>query len=74
MKLSRLRDLTNSKKYNSIFIITNRLIKKAKFMPFNKAINAPGVAHIVMRKVIATESLLDKWITNRDLKFISYFW
>jgi hypothetical protein len=74
VKLLKLRDPTNGKKYNSIFTITDRLIKEAKFISFNKAIDAPGVAHIVMREVVATKGLSDKWITNRDLKFISHFW
>jgi hypothetical protein len=74
VKLLRLRNLISSKEYNSIFIITNQLIKEAKFMPFNKAINTPETAHIIMREMVAIKSLLDKWITNRDLKFISYFW
>jgi hypothetical protein len=43
-------------------------------MPFNKAINAPGTAYTVIREVVAIEGLSDKWITNKDLKFISYFW
>jgi hypothetical protein len=60
MKLLRSRDLTSSKEYNSIFTIIDRLTKKAKFMPFNKTTNAPGVAHIVMQEVVATESLLDE--------------
>jgi hypothetical protein len=60
VKLPRSRNLTSSKEYNSIFIITNQLIKEAKFIPFNKATNAPGVAHIVMREVVAIEGLLDE--------------
>jgi hypothetical protein len=74
VKLPRSRNPTFGKEYNSIFTITNRLIKEAKFMPFNKTTDAPNVAYIIMREVVATESLLDKWITNRDLKFMSHFW
>jgi hypothetical protein len=60
VKLLKSRDSTNGKEYDSIFMITDRLIKEAKFVPFNKAIDAPGVAYIVMREVVATESLLNK--------------
>jgi hypothetical protein len=74
VKLPKSRDLTNSREYNSIFTITDRLTKEVKFVPFNKATNAPGVAHIVMREVVATKGLSDEWITDRDLKFMSYFW
>jgi hypothetical protein len=74
VKLPKSKNPTNSKKYNNIFMIINRLTKEAKFVFFNEAIDAPGVAHIIMREVVATESLLDEWITNRDLKFMSHFW
>jgi hypothetical protein len=60
VKLPKSRDSTNGKEYNSIFTITDQLIKEAKFVPFNEAINAPGVAHIVMREVVATEGLSDE--------------
>jgi hypothetical protein len=38
----------------------NRLIKEAKFMLFNKITDAPSVAYIIMREVVATKSLLDE--------------
>jgi hypothetical protein len=60
MKLLKSRDLVFSKEYNTIFTITNRLIKEVKFIPINKAINAPGTAYIVIREVIVIEDLLDK--------------
>jgi hypothetical protein len=60
VKLLKSRNLITSKEYNSIFTITNRLTKEAKFMPFNKAINAPGTAYTVIREVVAIEGLSDK--------------
>jgi hypothetical protein len=60
IKLLKSRDSTNSREYNSIFIITDRLIKEVKFVSFNKAIDISRTAHIVIREVVAIESLLDK--------------
>jgi hypothetical protein len=74
VKLPKSRDSISEKEYNSILIITNWLIKEAKFASINKATNAPNTAHLVMREVVATEGLSNKWITNRDLKFMSHFW
>jgi hypothetical protein len=74
VKLPKSRDPISGKEYNSILTITNRLIKEAKFVPINKAINTPGTAHLVVQNVVATEGLPNKWIINRDPKFISYFW
>jgi hypothetical protein len=60
VKLLRLRDSTFGKEYNSIFIITNRLTKEAKFVPFNKTTDTPNVAYTIMQEVVATEGLSDK--------------
>jgi hypothetical protein len=73
MKLPKSRDPISGRKYDSILIITDQLIKEAKFAPINKAIDAPSMAHLVMQNIVATEGLPNEWITNRDLKFISYF-
>jgi hypothetical protein len=59
---------------NTLLIIIDQLIKEAKFALVNKVIDAPNMAHLVVREIVATEGLSDKWITNRDLKFISHFW
>jgi hypothetical protein len=74
VKLSKSRDLILGKEYNSILTITNRLIKEVKFALINKVTDAPGTAHLVMREVVAIKDLSNKWIINRDPKFISHFW
>jgi hypothetical protein len=74
VKLPKSKDPTSGREYDSIFTITDRLTKEAKFVPFNEATDAPGTAHIVMREVVATEGLPDEWITDRDSKFMSHFW
>jgi hypothetical protein len=44
-----------------------------KFILTNKATEASETAHLVVKEIVATEGLSDEWITDKDLKFISYF-
>jgi transposase InsO family protein len=74
MKLPKSRDPISGKEYDSILIITDRLIKEAKFALINEATDAPGTAYLVVQNVVATEGLPNEWITNRDPKFMSHFW
>jgi hypothetical protein len=60
VKLLKLRDSIFGREYNSILIITDQLIKEIKLIPFNKTINAPNMAYIIIKEVIATKSLSDK--------------
>jgi hypothetical protein len=60
VKLPKSRDPTSGREYDTIFTITDRLTKEAKFVPTNEATDAPGTAHIVMREVVATEGLPDE--------------
>jgi transposase InsO family protein len=74
VKLPKSQNPISEKEYNSILTITDRLTKEAKFALINKATDAPGTAYLVVQNMVATEGLSDKWITNRDSKFISHFW
>ena len=73
VKLLKLKELTTEKKYNSILTTTDWLIKEVKFISINKATEASETAHLVVKEIVATEGLPDEWITDKDLKFISYF-
>jgi tRNA/tmRNA/rRNA uracil-C5-methylase (TrmA/RlmC/RlmD family) len=60
VKLPKSRDPIFGREYNTILTIIDRLIKEAKFVPMNEATDAPDTAYIVMREVVATESLSDE--------------
>jgi hypothetical protein len=57
VKLPKSRDSILGKEYDSILIITNQLIKEAKFALINKATNTPAIAYLVVREVVATKGL-----------------
>ena len=61
------------KEYDSILTTTDWLIKEVKFILINKATEASETVYLVVKEIVITEGLPDEWITDRDLKFISYF-
>jgi hypothetical protein len=73
VKLPKSKDPATEKKYDSILTTTDWLTKEAKFIPINKTTEASETAYLVIKEIVATEGLPDEWITDRDLKFISYF-
>lgn len=43
------------------------------FIPFNKTDNISPIAHIYSKKVIALQAIPKTIVTDRDVKFTSYF-
>jgi hypothetical protein len=74
VKLFKFKDLSIEIEYNLILSITEKMIKYTYFIFFKKATSASELAHIIMRTVIVSHKLSEKWIINRDIKFISQFW
>ena len=46
--------------YNSIIIITDQLIKEAKFILINKETDITGITYIVLEEVIIDEGILEE--------------
>jgi hypothetical protein len=44
-----------------------------KFISINKATEASETVYLIIKEIVAIEELPDEWITDRNLKFISYF-
>jgi hypothetical protein len=60
--------------YDSILVVTDRLIKYAHFIPYKKNSIVKELAYIFNRNVIANYGILEEIISNRDKLFISNFW
>ena len=60
--------------YNSILIIVDQLIKKARFISYLEASNAEELAYTFLRNIIVFNRLLEEIISNRDKLFIFNFW
>ena len=62
------------KKYNSIFVIVDKLTKMAHFIPHYITDNAPKIAELFVDNVFKYHGLPKKIISDRDTRFTSKFW
>ena len=73
VKLSKSKDSINNISYNNIFVIVERFIKYSKFILINESHSIKNFVDIVIQKVISNYKLLDEFITNRNITFVSQF-
>ena len=60
--------------YDSILVIVNRLTKMVHYKLVKVTIDAPGLAEVIINKVVRHHGLPNSIITNRGLLFTSKFW
>ena len=61
-------------KYNSIFVIVDRLTKYAYFLPYQESSTAADLAYTFLRTVLANHGAPEEIISDRDKLFTSKFW
>ena len=66
--------ITKGKRYNSIFVIVDKLTKMAHFIPHYITDNAPKIAELFVDNVFKYHGLPKKIISDRDTRFTSKFW
>ena len=59
--------------YNSVLVITDRLMKYEYFIPYKKALSAEELAYIFLRIVAVNYKLLEEIISDRDKLFTFRF-
>ena len=69
-----LRLPKTSKGYDFIFVSMDRFSKMAHFIPFRKTFNVVQVADIFLREIMRLHELPKSIISDRDSKFVGYFW
>jgi IS30 family transposase len=67
-------DLSNSKDFNSIFVMVDRLTKMAHFIPCNKRVASEETTRLFMDNIYKYHGLPNDIISDRGLQFTSKFW
>jgi hypothetical protein len=61
-------------KYNSIFIVTDKLTKYRYFILYSEKATAQNLAYIFNRYIISQHGIPQQIISDKDKLFISKFW
>jgi hypothetical protein len=60
--------------YDSILVVTNRLIKYAHFISYKEGLTAEELAYTFNRNIIINHGILKEIINNKDKLFTFNFW
>ncbi|APA12632.1 hypothetical protein sscle_09g074020 [Sclerotinia sclerotiorum 1980 UF-70] len=74
VKLPLSKDPVTQKEYDSILVVTDRLIKFAHMIPFCETWTADDLAYMFMRNIVSIHGVPDEIISDRDKIFTSKFW
>jgi hypothetical protein len=60
-------------RYNSIWVIVDRLTKVAHFIPVNTTYFGPQLAELYMSRIVCPHRVLKKIVSDRGTQFTSKF-
>jgi hypothetical protein len=60
--------------YDSIWVIVDRLIKVAHFIPIKITYSIPQLAELYMLRIVCLHGVLKKIVSERGTQFTSKFW
>ena len=63
-----------TRKYDSVLVVVDRFSKMTHFLPYCQISNASKVARIYFSEIVRLHGLPKIIISDRDVRFMSYFW
>ena len=64
---------SKQRKY-SIFVVVDRFLKIAHFIPSHNTNDASNVSDLFFKEIVRLHGMLRTIVSDRDAKILSYFW